>query len=578
MPQPGHVAANEQRFWIIRKADFFRGVSDAYAVDSVPDWKRFKPGGIAGFNPGSYIAPTQMYGTPPTSVGTYLVSNSAANTAEDPSVEQYGGDYMEVVAVSNPLAWVNNGVGQPTFTRTPVRLGMGVIGSGNWDGKPASGLSMDFWFDEGVRTNAVWRDGYLWTTHVAVPAFVTDNVEFYPRPAHPERGQFGVHWAKIATSTMTRADQGWIGGENIELERSQSDPSQIFYATNTETAYPSIDVNAAGDAVITFTAFGEKIYPGAYYALRRAGDPAGSFRDPAPLAKGTGDSPFTTFGGRLEDFSGTAVDPSDDTRFWMYNTYAMPQAYIDPSYPQYGSRVGTMSTTPNVIGRHLFYNNSHFDQSNPPNNDPGNNEYDDAAVSDKVALRPGQTASFSNYTSYNKGINGLMVEIDGLADDFPLTTSDFEFRMGNDANPGQWGVAPTPSSIDVRRASGVPGTRVAFVWPDYNPADPNSTTNAVANKWLRVTVKANANTGLSQPDAFYFGNLIGDTHFSSTGDYITLAEDYSATKNAVLANPGGAVNVLSEFDHNRDGLLTTEDDNIVHDNFFAQLFILNAPV
>jgi hypothetical protein len=59
---------------------------------------------------------------------------------------------------------------------------------------------------------------------------------------------------------------------------------------------------------------------------------------------------------------------------------------------------------------------------------------------------------------------------------------------------------------------------------------------------------------------------------------MTLAEDWSATKNAVNANPGGAASILSVYDHNRDGLLTTDDYNIVHDNFFAQLFILNAPV
>ena len=50
-----------------------------------------------------------------------------------------------------------------------------------------------------------------------------------------------------------------------------------------------------------------------------------------------------------------------------------------------------------VVGRHIFYNNSHFDL-----HDPGANVSDDMAIAtDKQALLPGEAAAFLNYTSYN---------------------------------------------------------------------------------------------------------------------------------------------------------------------------------
>ena len=57
-------------------------------------------------------------------------------------------------------------------------------------------------------------------------------------------------------------------------------------------------------------------------------------------------------------------------------------------------------------------------------NDPAANAADDAAIAtDKTALLPGQTATFANYTSYSRGINGIMVDIAGLPGN--VTANDF---------------------------------------------------------------------------------------------------------------------------------------------------------
>ena len=100
-----------------------------------------------------------------------------------------------------------------------------------------------------------------------------------------------------------------------------------------------------------------------------------------------------------------------------------------------------------------FYNNSAWDDG-----DGAANAADDNAIApDKVALRPGIKATFANYTSYDKGINGLMIDVYGLPG--TPTLNDFLFRMGNDNKPygndlnnpdDDWPWAPDPIAIAVR--------------------------------------------------------------------------------------------------------------------------------
>ena len=82
-------------------------------------------------------------------------------------------------------------------------------------------------------------------------------------------------------------------------------------------------------------------------------------------------------------------------------------------------------------------------------------ERDSQAIApDKQALLPGQTVSFANYTSYDQGINGIMIEIAGQAEATSLSAvDDFEFRVGNDPNPEGWSAAPDPSLIAVSEAA-----------------------------------------------------------------------------------------------------------------------------
>ncbi len=198
-----------------------------------------------------------------------------------------------------------------------------------------------------------------------------------------------------------------------------------------------------------------------------------------------------------------------------------------------------------VVGRQLFYNNSSFDGNNP-----AANAADDAAIAaGKAPLFPGNTATFANYSSYSRGINGVMVDIAGLPS-ATLTAADFAFRVGNTNDPQSWTAAPTPQ-ITLRLGAGVDGSaRVELIWPD----------GAIVGQWLEVTVKATPRTGLAADDVFYYGNAIGETG-NQAGNAIVDAADSTATQN----NPrdsGNPAPIDFAYDFNRDGLVDTDDVTI----------------
>ena len=136
-----------------------------------------------------------------------------------------------------------------------------------------------------------------------------------------------------------------------------------------------------------------------------------------------------------------------------------------------------------------------------------------------------QQLGFNNLINTTRGINGLAFDIANLPGS--VTASDFIFQMSplevfnEAANPvSGWQLAPAPSSVTVQ--PGLPG-RVLITWPD----------NAIANRWLRVTVKANPNTGLAAPEVYYLGHLQGESTGPSGGKFTVLVADILAIRAAL---------------------------------------------
>lgn len=191
-----------------------------------------------------------------------------------------------------------------------------------------------------------------------------------------------------------------------------------------------------------------------------------------------------------------------------------------------------------VVNRQIFYNNSVYDGNDPS----ANATTDNAAIApDKSALLPGQAAAFANFTSYDKGINGIIIDVSNLGGR-TLTAADFTFAVGNTTTPANWGGAPAPASVTVFAGAGINGSdRVELIWPD----------SSIRNEWLKVTMNANGNTGLAAADTFYFGNLVGKTNGSAMvniGDVV-----------GVKFHSGQPASISSPYDLNRDGMVSIGD-------------------
>jgi hypothetical protein len=179
-------------------------------------------------------------------------------------------------------------------------------------------------------------------------------------------------------------------------------------------------------------------------------------------------------------------------------------------------------------------------------NNPAANVADDAALAThKNALKSGDTATFANYTSYSRGINGLMIDFSNLL--VTPTAGDFQFRVGNVDNVAAWTAAPLPISVNTRD---LPNgrQRVTLVWAD----------GAIKNTWLEVRV--GTSLGLNAADVFYFGNAIAETGNSALDATVNASDEIAARNNPrTFVNPspiGGA------HDFNRDGFVNAADQII----------------
>lgn len=217
---------------------------------------------------------------------------------------------------------------------------------------------------------------------------------------------------------------------------------------------------------------------------------------------------------------------------------------------EHGYQPGVGPGSATVVGRQLFYSRSAFD-TNGAATGPG----DDAAIAvNKIPLFYGQKAKFTNYTSYSRGINGLMIDVVGLPS-ANLAVSDFEFLVGNSTNLATWVAAAPPTLISNRFGAGVLGSdRITITWAD----------NAVKKTWLRVGVLATADTGLGAKDLFFYGNATGETGNSSANARVDVIDETRIRVNP--ANSQNPVGITSLFDIDRNKLVNVVDETITRVN------------
>jgi hypothetical protein len=216
-----------------------------------------------------------------------------------------------------------------------------------------------------------------------------------------------------------------------------------------------------------------------------------------------------------------------------------------------------VSSNSNVVKTNLFYKGStKWDVTN------GATFSDDNAIApDKTAYLPGGgTSTFAAVSSYDRGINGVMVDLSGPHG--AITVNDFTFKRGNNNSPNAWVAATAPTAVTTRATAGTSGSdRIELLWADND---------AVKKQWLEVIVEGNdtvggfnTNTGLASSYVFYFGNPLGDTGTGNAGAFQVTSTDEVNARN----NPKTFTATRSDVnDFNRDGSVNSSDQIIARNN------------
>jgi uncharacterized repeat protein (TIGR03803 family) len=212
------------------------------------------------------------------------------------------------------------------------------------------------------------------------------------------------------------------------------------------------------------------------------------------------------------------------------------------------------ATASTIVARNFFYNGSNFDG----NNVAGNASDLNAIATDKTALLPGGTATYSNMTDYSKGINGIIIDISNLPSGATLTPADFQFATGDVNDTTTWTPLTTSPTVTLLPASGGV-TPVDLTWPN----------GTIVNTWLQVTVLADTNTGLASNDVSYFGNLIGKVSDTGSPEQVT-ALDLTRIENNIV----GVAAITNPYDVNKDGSVDAEDLVLTQRNSFSAIRLI----
>jgi hypothetical protein len=113
-----------------------------------------------------------------------------------------------------------------------------------------------------------------------------------------------ARWYEVNTTgaTPTLAQSGSVG------------------AASTDCYYPSIEINSAGALGMTYIQSSSSEFMSMYVTGRTTSDPSGTMETGMSPTGIHGTSNINT-GGRGGDYSGTSVDPSDNTTFWSANEF-----------------------------------------------------------------------------------------------------------------------------------------------------------------------------------------------------------------------------------------------------------------
>jgi Glycosyl hydrolase catalytic core/Ricin-type beta-trefoil lectin domain-like/Cadherin domain/F5/8 type C domain len=204
-----------------------------------------------------------------------------------------------------------------------------------------------------------------------------------------------------------------------------------------------------------------------------------------------------------------------------------------------------------ITNRRVFYNRTTSAVFGNGTGNPIN-----AIDSSKAALLPGEAATTANYTNYSRGLNGLIIDLTSPTNLSAISPASFQFASWSnfqDSVPNFLTINPavTISTIAGGGLNGSDRVKLEFA------------NNAIQNAWLRVTMLADASTGLASNDVFYFGNARFDVTPTSpfpSQQVIINAFDVNGIRLRQGQTLGG---ISSIYDVDRSGVVNAFDTNAV---------------
>jgi len=211
-----------------------------------------------------------------------------------------------------------------------------------------------------------------------------------------------------------------------------------------------------------------------------------------------------------------------------------------------------------VGGQYLFYKGSSFDTGN----------HRGAIATDKSAALPGQATQYSNFSNFSRGLNGIIIDIDGFSG--TPSVNDFEFHVGNDSTPSAWPALTATTGIEYSPGIGAGGSdQIALTWAD----------NAIQNQWLKVTLKASANSNLPNDHVFYFGNQIGDTNGDTNTSNRIRVNSLDTIRTRFNNRAATTAAIDNVYDIDRSGRVNAIDTIRVRSNQeFSGLLMFTMPI
>lgn len=187
-------------------------------------------------------------------------------------------------AITNPLT---TPVVTPPLTQGPLTLSVPTYQRPT--SVPQQGTSTRFTTFDSRFWSCVWRNGSLWACH------------------HHGSSQVQARWYEFRTNT-------WPQSGTVSLRQS----GDVNPGIGIHTFFNSISVDAYGNALMCFARSASNEFVSIGRAFRRASDPLGTMQ-PMDIVKA---NTFTYTSNRWGDYSGVAVDPTDQATFWYHHEYA----------------------------------------------------------------------------------------------------------------------------------------------------------------------------------------------------------------------------------------------------------------